>query len=100
KLNGKPLEGVLVVKAGDLLEVGENTLAIRQPSTAENAATDMIDLAAGGAVKRFGRGLDIASAVILAKDVRDSVVMRVLDNIAPFNPSQLPFGEPPSEKAK
>jgi class 3 adenylate cyclase len=93
KLNGEPLEGAREVKAGDLLQVGENTLAIRQPSTMENAATDMIDLGAGGAVKRFGRGIDIASAVILAKDVRDSVVMRVLDNIAPFNPSQLPFGE-------
>jgi len=93
KLNGQPLEGLQVVKAGDLLQVGENSLAIRQPSTVENAATDMIDLGAGGAVKRFGRGLDIASAVILAKDVRDSVVMRVLDNIAPFNPSSLPFTE-------
>src|SRR5581483_8243974 len=43
--------------------------------------------------KRFGRGIDIASAVILSKDVRDSVVMRVLDNIAPFNPSSLPFSD-------
>lgn len=93
KLNGQPLEGLQNAKAGDVLQVGENTLAIRQPSTVENAATDMVDLGAGGAVKRFGRGLDIASAVILAKDVRDSVVMRVLDNIAPFNPSQLPFAE-------
>ncbi len=93
KLNGQPLEGLQPAKAGDLLQVGENTLAIRQPSTVENAATDMIDLGAGGAVKRFGRGIDIASAVILAKDVRDSVVMKVLDNIAPFNPSQLPFGD-------
>jgi adenylate cyclase len=93
KVNGEALEGVRTLKAGDLLQVGENTLAIRQPSTAENAATEMVDLGAGGAVKRFGRGIDIASAVILAKDVRDSVVMRVLDNIAPFNPSQLPFTE-------
>lgn len=93
KLNGEPLEGSRQALAGDMLQVGENTLAIRQPSTVENAATDMIDLGAGGAVKRFGRGIDIASAVILAKDVRDSVVMRVLDNIAPFNPSSLPFAD-------
>jgi len=53
----------------------------------------MVDLGMRGAVKRFGRGIDIASAVILAKDVRDSVVMRVLDNIAPFNPSSLPFSD-------
>lgn len=93
KLNGQPLEGSRQAMAGDVLQVGENTLAIRQPSTVENAATDMIDLGAGGAVKRFGRGIDIASAVILSKDVRDSVVMKVLDNIAPFNPSLLPFSE-------
>src|SRR5437868_8552447 len=100
KLNGQPLEGVLPVKAGDLLQVGENTLAIRQPTTVENAATDMIDLGAGGAVKRFGRGIDIASAVILAKDVRDSVVMKVLDNIAPFNASAMPFSDPSVESSK
>ncbi|MBL8956073.1 MAG: FHA domain-containing protein [Myxococcaceae bacterium] len=93
KLNGEPLDGLRSVKAGDLLQVGENALAIRQPTTVESAATDMIDLGAGGAVKRFGRGIDIASAVILSKDVRDSVVMRVLDNIAPFNPSSLPFAD-------
>ncbi|MBK7857459.1 MAG: FHA domain-containing protein [Archangiaceae bacterium] len=93
KLNGEPLEGTQQARSGDTLQVGENTLAIRQPTTVESADTDMIDLGAGGAVKRFGRGIDIASAVILAKDVRDSVVMRVLDNIAPFNPSQLPFAE-------
>ncbi len=93
KVNGEPLEVLRTIKAGDLLQVGENTLAIRQPSTVENAATEMVDLGMGGAVKRFGRGLDIASAVILAKDVRDSVVMRVLVNIAPFNASSLPFTE-------
>jgi adenylate cyclase len=93
KINGEVLTGTRDVKAGDLLQVGENTLAIRQPSTVENAATEMVDLGMGGAVKRFGRGIDIASAVILSKDVRDSVVMRVLDNIAPFNPSSLPFSD-------
>jgi class 3 adenylate cyclase len=93
KVNGEALEGLRVLRPGDLLQVGENTLAIRQPSTVENAATEMVDLGMGGAVKRFGRGIDIASAVILSKDVRDSVVMRVLDNIAPFNPSSLPFSE-------
>ncbi len=92
KVNGKPLTGSVKLNQGDLLTVGENTLLIRQPSTAESAATEMVDLGAGGSVRRFGRGIDIGSAVILAKDVRDSVVMRVLDNIGPtFNPSAVPF---------
>jgi class 3 adenylate cyclase len=92
KLNNEQLTGTKTVKAGDLFQVGENSLQIRQPTTAEQAATEMVDLGAGGSVKRFGRGIDIGSAVILAKDVRDSVVMRVLDNIgANFSPSSVPF---------
>src|SRR4051812_19528389 len=90
KVNGEPFEGRRQLGARDRLQVGENTLVIRQPSTVEGAATETIDLGAGGAVKRFGSGIDIASAVILTRDVRDSVVLRVLDNIAPFNPSALP----------
>ena len=85
KVNGTPLVGTSPLKAGDTLQVGENALVIKQPSTVENAATEMLDLGAGGAVKRFGRGIDIGSAVILARDVRDSVVLKVLDNISPFS---------------
>lgn len=91
KVNGEPLTSLRPLKAGDLLQVGENALLIRQPSKVENQATEMLDTGGGGKVKRFGRGLDIGSAVILAKDVRDSVVMKVLDNIAPFNMSAVPF---------
>ncbi len=90
KVNGTPLVGTSPLVAGDILQVGENALVIKQPSTVENAATEMVDLGAGGAVKRFGRGIDIGSAVILARDVRDSVVLKVLDNISPFN-SVMPF---------
>ena len=91
KVNGAPLVGTSPLVAGDILQVGENSLVIKQPSTVENAATEMVDLGAGGAVKRFGRGIDIGSAVILARDVRDSVVMKVLDNISPFNSVTMPF---------
>ncbi len=101
KLNGRPLTGMAVVKAGDLLQVGENALLIRQPSTVESAQTEMVDLGGGGAVKRFGGGLDINQAVVISRDVRDSAVMKVLDNIAPFNASSLPFmseGDESSER--
>lgn len=91
KVNGTPLIGTKPLKAGDTLQVGENALVIKQPTTVENAATDMLDLGAGGAVKRFGRGIDIGSAVILARDVRDSVVLKVLDNISPFSSVAMPF---------
>ena len=91
KVNGTALVGTSPLVAGDILQVGENALVIKQPSTVENAATEMVDLGAGGAVKRFGRGIDIGSAVILARDVRDSVVLKVLDNINPFNATAMPF---------
>jgi class 3 adenylate cyclase len=93
KVNGEALTTLKPLRAGDLLQVGENSLLIRQPSKVENQQTEMLDTGGGGKVKRFGGGLDIDSAVILAKDVRDSVVMRVLDNIAPFNMSSVPFDE-------
>ncbi|MBS1151365.1 MAG: Adenylate cyclase [Myxococcaceae bacterium] len=91
KVNGVALIGTSPLVAGDILQVGENALVIKQPSTVENAATEMVDLGAGGAVKRFGRGIDIGSAVILARDVRDSVVLKVLDNISPFSAASTPF---------
>ena len=91
KVNGEPLTALRTLKAGDVLQVGENSLAVRQPARVENAATEMVDTGAGGKVKRFGRGIDIGQAVIMARDVRDSMVLKVLDNIAPFNPSELPF---------
>ncbi len=93
KVNGKQATGTSPVKAGDTLGVGENTLLIRQPTTAEAAQTDLLDQGKGG-VKRFGRGVDIASAVVMAKDIRDSVVMKVLDNIAPFDLGAPPVGTP------
>lgn len=91
KVNGEPLTAERPLRPGDLLQVGENSLLIRQPSKVENQQTEMLDTGSGGKVKRFGGGIDIGSAVILAKDVRDSVVMKVLDNIAPFNMSAVPF---------
>lgn len=102
KVNGEPLTALRQLRPGDLLQVGENSLLIRQPSKVENQATEMLDTGGGGKVRRFGRGIDIGSAVILAKDVRDSVVMKVLDNIAPFNMSAVPFesGAPEAERSK
>src|SRR3954468_11524180 len=75
KVNGNPLTGMVGLVAGDTVNVGENTLSIRQPAKVENAATEMVDLGAGG-VRRFGvEGEDIAQAVMIAKNVRESVVL-------------------------
>lgn len=101
RLNGQAFTGVGEAKAGDMLGVGENTLLLRQPTQVENAVTELADGSSQG-VRRFGRGLDIGPSVILAKDVRDSVVLRVLDNAAPFElgagpPVAEPLAATPSE---
>ncbi|MBX5484411.1 MAG: FHA domain-containing protein [Myxococcaceae bacterium] len=85
RLNGEPLRGTAPLKHGDVIQVGENALAVRQPSTVEMAATEMVDIGAGGSVRRFGRGADIGGAVLISRDVRESVVLRALDNVVPFD---------------
>ena len=39
KVNGEPLTVLRPLRPGDLLQVGENSLLIRQPSKVENQAT-------------------------------------------------------------
>lgn len=90
KVNGVQFTGKAPVKAGDTVAVGENSLKVRQPKTAEQMATDIVDVGAGGQVKRFGRGVDIREAVVLARDIKESNVLKALDNVAPFDTSPPP----------
>jgi adenylate cyclase len=83
RVNGTPLQGSKPLNPGDTVTLGENTLSIRQPHTVENAATEMVDLGAGG-VRRFGHGEDVSPSVILAKNMKDLDVLRALDNFTPF----------------
>lgn len=89
RLNGKAVTGSHDLSPGDTVAVGENALEVRRPTSAEAADTEMIDAGAGG-VKRFGRGVDIAEAVVMAKSVKDSGLLRALDNILPFETSATP----------
>lgn len=84
RLNGDKVTGSTPMKAGDVVAVGENSMVVRQPTTAETAATEMVDSGGGGAVRRFGRGVDVSHAVLMARDIQDSIVRRVLDNSVPF----------------
>jgi class 3 adenylate cyclase len=95
KLNGEPVVGSVDLKAGDVVGIGENQLALKRLRNAEALDTEMIDTAAGGKIKRFGRGVDINEAVMLARDIKESSVLRALDNFAPFD---LP--EPPIASSK
>ncbi len=94
KLNGEKTTGTSPMKAGDVIAVGENSLVVRQPNVAETAATEMVDAGGGGLVRRFGRGVDVAHAVLMARDIQDSMVRRVLDTALPFD--DVPFQDVPA----
>lgn len=94
KLNGKPVSALVELKVGDVLGVGENTLSVRQATEVETVATELLHVEGSG-VKRVG-GDKLGGAVLLARDVRESVVMRALDHISSLVP--FPFDEPPAEK--
>jgi adenylate cyclase len=92
KLNAAPVVGSVDLKSGDVVGIGENSLALRKLANAEALETDMVDTGAGGKVKRFGQGIDIKEAVMLARDIKESSVLRALDNFAPFDLPPPPIG--------
>ena len=86
KLNQQTVVGSVDLKSGDVVSIGDNNLALRKLANAEAGKTDMVDVGAGGKVKRFGQGVDINEAVMMARDIKDSHdVLRALDNFAPFD---------------
>jgi class 3 adenylate cyclase len=85
RLNGEPVFGTVKIGAGDVVTIGENTLTVRRVARSEQLQTEMVDAEAGGQVKRFGRGVDIREAVMFARDIKESSVLKALDNFAPFD---------------
>ena len=94
RLNREPVTGSVDLKAGDVVGIGENSLSLKKLRQSEALDTEMIDTGAGGRVKRF-RGVNIEEAVMLARDIKESSVLKALDNFAPFD---LP--EPPIASAR
>ena len=79
RVNSEAVISKRLLRPGDTVAIGENQLGIRQPATVESARTEVVDSEAGG-VRRFGEGVNIEAAVIFAKDVSNSVLLRILDN--------------------
>jgi len=97
RVNGVPLQGTRQLSPGDMVALGENMLSVRQPNTVESAATEMVDLDAGGVV-RFGHGQDVGPSVLLARNVKDADIRRLLDNAGAvsFDESVSPAAPVPS----
>lgn len=85
KLNGEAVLGTFELQSGDVVGIGENSLSLRKLRNSEALDTEMVDTGGGGRVKRFGRGVDVGQAVVLARDVRESSVLKALDNFAPID---------------
>lgn len=96
RLNGAPLKGTIDLHVGDVVHIGDNALALKQPANSEARDTEMVDVGGGGRVKRFGRGVDINEALVMARDIKPVNVLKALDNFAPFDLSEppLPFAGP------
>lgn len=80
KVNGQPLTGSTALKVGDSVMVGENHLAVGQAEK-----TFKTERLRSGGVRRFDSGMALGSAVLLAKEVKDSYVLQALDNVLPFD---------------
>lgn len=91
KLNGEPLKGTIDLREGDVVQIGDNSLALKRPANSEALDTQLVDTGAGGRVKRFGRGVDVNEAVMAARDIKPQSVLRALDNFAPFDLSEPPL---------
>jgi adenylate cyclase len=100
KLNGETVQGTLELQSGDVVGIGENSLSLRKLRNSEALDTEMVDTGGGGRVKRFGRGVDVQQAVVLARDVRESSVLRALDNFAPFDLPPPPVSASDTDKAE
>jgi adenylate cyclase len=94
RVNGEPLKGTrIVLKVGDTVTVGENSVAIRQPAAVENARTEVVHAVVPG-VRRFAQDFDVASALVVEKSANESELLRALDNVMPFTPgAEAPVGD-------
>lgn len=79
RLNGNRVKSRVVLKAGDLLTVGDFTLSVRRLAKLENLELSYPDLGAGG-VRRFRSG-DLRSRVLLTRVPRDRDLVSELEAI-------------------
>jgi pSer/pThr/pTyr-binding forkhead associated (FHA) protein len=79
KLNGQRVEGPFKVKVGDTVGVGENSLAVRQPTAAEAARTEHIS----------GEELDKElGQVLVSREREDNPFVTSIDKASALSPSE------------
>jgi adenylate cyclase len=77
RVNGEPVEGPRVLRSGDILTVGENSLSVLERTPEEIPSDPSVEFARRG-VRRFGRGSGLGDSVVVTRNIRDSAVHRAL----------------------
>lgn len=88
--NGERTAGAQPVQPGDMLAIGENTLAVRQPSAAENARTDPIDLQSLHASGLHG--VEISGEVLASRELGDNPFLERFDQVEKFDSRRFASG--------
>ncbi|MGC4121705.1 MAG: adenylate/guanylate cyclase domain-containing protein [Myxococcales bacterium] len=87
EVNGKKVEGVAVCRAGDILGIGENSLALRLATAVENAKTDPIDvsmMAASGL-----QSLRISGQILVSESAAQNPFLEQYGKVGSFDPKSL-----------
>lgn len=81
RINAQAVQGAQTVDMGDAVAVGENALTVRRVPKSEAVP---VPADAGSPVQRMDHALDL-EAVVFSRSVRESTVLRALDNVFPLN---------------
>ncbi|MFN0064153.1 MAG: FHA domain-containing protein [Myxococcaceae bacterium] len=82
RVNGEPADGEVILQAGDSVSVGENTLSIRRPSMVDRMRTEIISVMPK---PRLGMTGADGPAVLFSRQLKESGLLRALDNVFPFD---------------
>lgn len=91
KVNEVPVDKTTRLKSGDILTIGDNQLVLRPLLPTEKATTDLVTVDSKAGASRVKSSQD--SAVWVAQNVRESLVLKALDNVTEL-PKRNPFLEP------
>jgi len=89
QVNGQVLKGTALLRPGDVISVGENSLTVRRPARVENAFAPNVDPGAGG-IKRLSPESSPEPQVVGIQRPGSSQILKSLDEFVPDDPISTP----------
>ncbi len=83
RINGQPTSGACMVKAGDIVGIGENSLSVHCPTANEVARTEIVPESAPAPLD------DISGSVLLSRELTDNPFVGSFDKAASFSAREL-----------